>query len=181
MNFLKASTFRTTTPSQGGNYKKSFLLRPSHYGLSDNCPKLIFSRPSHPSKVKTDKNQPFKDDHIFFKYKLPNITPIKTNTFFYNPQSDNCPNQSLQDYHILPKWKLTKINPKGGIVENESFQHYHTFWKSKLSNNHFQDHYILPKWTLSNISHFNTPYPCRVRIIGNQFFQDHHILPKWKL
>ena len=86
-------------------------------------------------------------------------------------------NQSFQVYHTLLKWKSSKGSPFKSTIPSQS---------ESWQNQSFQDHHTLsgikcPKWNLSIISSFKTPYPPRVKIIENQSFEDCHTLPKWKL
>ena len=70
---------------------------------SEIYPKLVLSNPPYASKVKTDKNIPFKT--IIFS------------------QVEGYPKSGYQDTTTLPKWKLLKISPFGTttLFQNEIY------------------------------------------------------------
>ena len=84
---------------------------------------------------------------------------------FGNVKSANTPksvqNHYLQDYHILPKWKLSKISP---------FQTTKPPQIKITQNQSFQDHFIISKWIIIRIRQ-RPPHPSKVEIVGNHSFQ----------
>ena len=69
---------------------------------------------------------------------------------------------------------------KVNIIQNQSFQDYHILPKCKLSNQSLQ-HHILLKLKLSKMIPFKMPDLPKVKIIEQLLFHDYHTISKWKM
>ena len=116
------------------------------------------------------QDQSFQDQPQLPKWKLsqislcmltctPKVKTYKISTFETTTPSpctnySKSQNQEFQDYHILPKLKLSKICP-------------------------FKTH--PPKGTYPKSVFTRPSHPPKLNSFENQSFQDHHTLPKYKL
>ena len=121
---LKISPFRTTIPSQSKNYSKSLFSWPP-------CPPKVISvkisllkTTTHPLKVESSK---------LVLSRPPHPLMVKINQ-----------NQCCHDHHILPKWKMLKINPFNmtapsqnenclDVMSSVSCENWKWIWRSESS------------------------------------------------